>query len=97
MKMMLDEMKKAFDVILLDTPPLLAVVDPVILASMADATVLVLQSGKTTDKALIRGAEELRRAKAKIIGVVLNGVRLDKESGYYSKSYRSYDRSAEEG
>jgi succinoglycan biosynthesis transport protein ExoP len=97
MKMMLEEMKKAFDVILLDTPPLLAVVDPVILASMADATVLVLQSGKTTDKALIRGAEELRRAKAKIIGVVLNGVKLDKESGYYSKSYRSYDRSAEEG
>jgi capsular exopolysaccharide synthesis family protein len=97
MKLMIEGIKKAFDVILLDTPPLLAVVDPVILAAMADATVFVLQSGKTTDKALISGAEELRRAKAKIIGVVLNGVRLDKESGYYSKYYRSSYRSEEDG
>jgi capsular exopolysaccharide synthesis family protein len=97
MKMMIEEMKKAFDVILLDTPPLLAVVDPVIVASMTDATVFVLQSGKTTDKSLISGAKELGLANAKIIGVVLNGVKLDKDSGYYSKSYRSHYRSEEGG
>lgn len=93
MKDMIETLKKGFDIILLDTPPLLAVVDPVIIGSIVDATVLVLQSGKTTEKALLGAAEELGRGKVKTMGVVFNGVRLDKEDYSYSKYYRSYYRS----
>jgi capsular exopolysaccharide synthesis family protein len=86
MQRMLDELKKGFDVIILDTPPVMAVVDPVITASIVEATILVVQSGQTKDKVLIDAAEELRRGKAKILGAVLNRVKLDK-TGYYSSRY----------
>ena len=86
MQRMLDELKKGFDVIILDSPPVVAVVDPVITASIVEGTILVVQSGQTKEKAFIDAAEELRRGKAKILGAVLNGVKLDK-TGYYSSRY----------
>jgi len=89
MQRMLDELKKGFEVIILDTPPVMAVVDPVITASIVDGTILVVQSGDTKDKALIAAAEELRRGKAKILGAVLNRVKLDKTGYYSSKYYKS--------
>ena len=89
MKAMIEELKKGFDVILFDTPPLLAVVDPIIIGSIVDATVLIVQSGKTIEKAFMGAAEELARGKVKIMGVIFNGMRLDKEDYYYSKYYKS--------
>jgi len=89
MQRMLNELKKGFEVIILDSPPVMAVVDPVITASIVDGTILVIQSGDTKDKALIDAAEELRRGKAKILGAVLNRVKLDKTGYYSSKYYKS--------
>jgi len=76
---------------LLDTPPVLAVTDSVIISSIADSMLLVFRAGKTRRKTMLAAVEELRRARANIIGVVLNRVELSKAGLPYSRHYR-YDR-----
>ncbi|HSA94951.1 MAG TPA: polysaccharide biosynthesis tyrosine autokinase, partial [Acidobacteriota bacterium] len=74
MKELLALAKDAFNVVLLDTPPVLAVIDPVIVSSLADSTVFVVRAGKTTRRSLQRAVDEVRKSKADIIGVVFNEV-----------------------
>ena len=89
MKGMMDELKRGYDVVMLDTPPMLAVVDGVIISSLGDSTVFIIQAGKTTRKPFLQAVEELKRAKAKVIGVVFNEVKA-KGEGYYSPYYHHY-------
>jgi capsular exopolysaccharide synthesis family protein len=91
MKDLLAEASKAFDVVLLDSPPVLAVIDPVIISSIADNMVMVIRGGKTRRKTLLGAVGELRRARANILGVVLNAAGLSKEESAYSRNYQ-YDR-----
>jgi capsular exopolysaccharide synthesis family protein len=88
MKDMLAEVRQLFDVVFLDSPPVLAVIDPVITAALVDGTVLVVQAGKTSRTPFVNAVEELRRARAKIIGVLFNQARA--ENGDHSKYYRHY-------
>ncbi|HSA95827.1 MAG TPA: polysaccharide biosynthesis tyrosine autokinase [Acidobacteriota bacterium] len=95
MKDLLAEAKERFNVVLLDTPPVLAVIDPVIVASLADSTVFVVRAGKTTRRPLLRAIEEVRKSKADIIGVVFNEVRIGRRGigtpfyHYYQYEYES--------
>jgi capsular exopolysaccharide synthesis family protein len=95
MKELLAEAKERFTVVLLDTPPVLAVIDPVIVSSLADSTVFVVRAGKTTRRPLVRAVEEIRKSKADIIGVVFNEVRLGRQGmgtpfyHYYQYEYES--------
>lgn len=89
MKEMLEEVRKVFDTIFLDSPPILAVIDPVITAALVDGTVLVVQSGKTARKPFLNAVEELRRARATIIGVLFNQTKAE-NGDYFSKYYRYY-------
>jgi len=89
MKGMMDELKRGYDVVMLDTAPVLAVVDGVIISSLGDSTVFIIQAGKTTRKPFLQAVEELKRAKAKVIGVVFNEVKA-KGEGYYSPYYHHY-------
>jgi succinoglycan biosynthesis transport protein ExoP len=95
MKDLLAEAKERFNVVLLDTPPVLAVIDPVIVASLADSTVFVVRAGKTTRRPLVRAIEEIRKSKADIIGVVFNEVRIGRQGigtpfyHYYQYEYES--------
>jgi capsular exopolysaccharide synthesis family protein len=89
-KDMLKEMNQFFDIVLLDSPPVLAVIDSVIISSIVDATVIVVRAGKTRRKPFLSAIEELVRARAKLIGVIFNGVNLEKEGSYYSKYHRYY-------
>ena len=90
MKDMLEELSQIFDVVLLDSPPVLAVIDTVVISSIAESTIFVVRSGKTRRKAFRTAVDELTGARANIIGVVFNGADLSKEGDYYSKYYRSY-------
>ncbi len=86
---LLDTLRKSnrFDHVLIDSPPLLSVADPVIMASKAGAVILVVQCGRTARPVVIRGRQKLAQAKANILGVVLND--MDVHSGdYYSYRYR---------
>jgi non-specific protein-tyrosine kinase len=85
-------MKETTDVILVDTPPVLAVSDAVILAPSLDGVVLVVRPGKTRHGALKQAIEQLQLVNARILGVVLNDViTRGKAYGYYYRNYRGYN------
>ncbi|MFZ0914363.1 MAG: polysaccharide biosynthesis tyrosine autokinase [Candidatus Korobacteraceae bacterium] len=83
-----------YDHIVLDTPPLSMFTDAVVLGARADAALLVVRSAVTTKYALRRSRDLLQRANVNIAGVVLNGVDLRYQNGYY-RSYGSRSKKAE--
>jgi capsular exopolysaccharide synthesis family protein len=89
MKDLIDEAKQIFDIILIDTPPLLAVIDPVIVASVADGVAIVVRSNKTARKPFARAVEELKKYNANIIGVIVNDIKMSKQDFYYRDYYHS--------
>jgi capsular exopolysaccharide synthesis family protein len=103
MKELLALAKDRFNIVLLDTPPVLAVIDPVIVSSLVDSTVFVVRAGKTTRRPLVRAIEEIRKSKADIIGVVFNEVKIDRQGRatsfyhYYQYEYQYEYESAEAG
>ncbi|WP_299094521.1 CpsD/CapB family tyrosine-protein kinase [uncultured Metabacillus sp.] len=83
MQSMLAEVKQEFDVIILDSPPVLAVTDAQVLSNLTDGVVLVVSSGKTEVDAAKKAKELLHSAKAKILGVVLNNKKAQDSQYYY--------------
>ncbi len=83
-----------FDWIVLDTPPVLAVTDAVVLASLVSAVVFVVGSEMTRRVHAERALLTLRAGKPRSIGVVLNRVDFDRNKYYYSRyygyNYKSY-------
>ena len=93
MKDMLHELAERYDHILVDSPPLINVTDPVILATMVDGVILVVHGGKSTRDVVRRARQELTNVGAKIFGVVLNNVDLKREGYdyyYYNRYYSGY-------
>jgi Mrp family chromosome partitioning ATPase len=89
---LLDELSERADIVLLDSPPVLAVTDASILASMATGTIMVVEVGQTRLDACVQGVEALRKVGGNLLGVALN--RLDvKRRGYYYyyHYYHAYD------
>jgi capsular exopolysaccharide synthesis family protein len=80
MKELLATVRDRYDIVLIDLPPVLAVVDPVIVAAIVDMTIIVLKTGKTTRKPLLRAINELRKAKAKVAGVIFNDAESKKNA-----------------
>jgi capsular exopolysaccharide synthesis family protein len=79
---MLKQAKNEYDVIILDSPPILAVTDAQILSNITDGVVFVVSSGSTEVESAKKSKELLESAKAKILGVVLNNKKV-KDSQYY--------------
>jgi len=82
MERFLEEAKMAYDIVIFDTPPVLAVTDAQILANLVDGTILVVRSKETELDAAKKSKEALESASAKLLGAVLNG-REKKASNYY--------------
>jgi len=72
-----------FDIVLFDTPPLLAVTDAQILANRCEGTVLVVYSGKTEKDQLLKAKELLDSAQSKLLGVVVNNKKIQDTNYYY--------------
>src|SRR5437868_6675783 len=93
MKNMLAMLCERYDHIVIDSPPLMHVTDPVILSTLVDGVILVVHGGKSTREVLKRGRQELATVGAKIFGVVLNNLDLRREgydSYYYYRYYGDY-------
>ena len=91
MKDLIALVKDRFDVILIDTPPVLAVTDAAALARSLDGVILVAQPGKTRLSAFRQTLEQLAQVNARVLGVVLNNVvTRGKSYGYHYKEYRHY-------
>ncbi|MDX2043154.1 MAG: polysaccharide biosynthesis tyrosine autokinase [Acidobacteriota bacterium] len=91
MRLLLKELGERYDHILIDSPPLINVTDPVILSTMVDGVILVVQAGRSTRDIVRRARQELGSVGAKIFGVVLNNLDIKRE-GYdsYLSTYGSY-------
>lgn len=83
MQVLLEQAKEEYDVIVIDSPPVLAVTDAQILANLADGVVLVVSSGKTERDSAKKAKELLESAQAKILGVVLNNKKAEESHYYY--------------
>lgn len=83
----LKALRSRFDVVVLDTPPLLAVSDAMMIATLADGTLIVARAEQTNRKALHHAVEQLRRVDANLLGLVLNGVEVGSPDGYYGYYY----------
>ncbi|WP_077623347.1 CpsD/CapB family tyrosine-protein kinase [Sediminibacillus massiliensis] len=82
MERMISEAKGIYDLIIFDTPPVLAVTDAQILANICDGALIVVRSKQTEYDAAEKAKELLSPAKAKLLGVVLND-REEKKGHYY--------------
>lgn len=80
----LDELKKAYDYIIIDTPPMTACIDAAIVGRMSDGVVLVVRNEMVRKKDLRKVKSQLQRNGARVLGVVLNGVKKNQVdySGY---------------
>ncbi len=92
------ELGEKFDRVLFDSPPVGAVTDPLVLANQMEGTLLVTKMLRTNKDLAERAAKSLKDANARILGVVLNDVDLEKRQyGYYLGYYYSYGRYYGEG
>ncbi|HUJ66669.1 MAG TPA: polysaccharide biosynthesis tyrosine autokinase [Acidimicrobiales bacterium] len=77
-----------FDMIVVDSPPLLPVTDPLLLGALTDMTLLVVAAGQTKKSQLQRTRERLAQTGIRPLGIVFNEVKRDTDDGYgYSYSY----------
>jgi len=81
---------KTYDVVILDSPPVLNVADARILARIVERVVLVVEGGKTPRELVRRAHALLAEAGGNVLGVVLNNVDVTQDSYYYERSYYNY-------
>ncbi len=94
MKALIAHLKENFDYVVIDTPPVGPVIDPAIVANLADKTVFVVQWASTARELVETSVQQLSKDK-RIAGVVLNYVNQDRAKKYggeyyYGKSYEKY-------
>jgi capsular exopolysaccharide synthesis family protein len=91
MREVIDALRERYDIVLIDSPPLLPVTDPVVLAQQADATLVVVASSQTKKGQLQHAVDQLVSVNARRVGFVLNGITRQGGTGYgyeYGYSYR---------
>ena len=89
METVVGELRRRFEYVVLDSPPLLLVTDATILSTLSDGVILVAESGVTSPAALVRAHRTIVLSGGKILGVVVN--KMDsRQNGYYYGSYQKY-------
>jgi capsular exopolysaccharide synthesis family protein len=84
------ELRTRFKFIVIDTPPIMAATDAVILSVQADGVLIVVRSGETPKEAFTRTRDLLVSVKCHLLGVVLNAVDSSAPDYYYSYRYYPY-------
>lgn len=92
MRSLINKLREKFEIILFDSPPVIAVTDAAILSTMVDGVVLVIKAHQTHREAIKRAKNLLDNAEAKIFGSLLNSVKIEKTYGtnYYYYYYHYY-------
>lgn len=89
MHALIADLRREYDYIVIDTPPILPVTDATVVATTTDATILTIRSGDTEEVPARRAMDQLRRINARVAGAVLNGVNRTRDQSY---GYYSYQR-----
>lgn len=83
MEAVIARLRAEADIVLFDTPPVVAVTDAAVLATKVDGVLLVFLAGKTSRDRARRARQMLEKVKANIVGVVLNNAEVEQGYGYY--------------
>ena len=96
MRDLLRDLSERYDHVLIDSPPIINVTDPIVLSTLVDGVILVVHGGKSTRAVAQRARQELGTVGAKIFGVVLNNVDLrhGNDDYYYYRYYSGYGTDA---
>jgi non-specific protein-tyrosine kinase len=89
MRTILGRLAEIADLVVIDSPPLQAVTDAVLLSAITDGTLFVIDAGRTRRDAVRRGREALALAGARVLGVTLNRLPERSSGGYYYYDYQS--------
>jgi polysaccharide biosynthesis transport protein len=84
------ELRQRYKFVVIDSPPIMAATDAVILSVLADGVLLVVRSGETPKEAFTRTCDLLASVKSRVLGVVLNAVDSSSPDYYYSYRYYPY-------
>jgi len=91
MSFLISFLKKKFDILVIDSPPVMPTSDALLLASSTDGVLLINRSGMMNRNLVIKTVEQLHGAQANLMGVVLNRVNIQKE-GYYKYYHKYYSK-----
>jgi capsular exopolysaccharide synthesis family protein len=80
---------ETYDTILFDGPPILVVSDAMVLSTAMDGVILIVRAGMSARGAIQRARDQLKRANARLLGVILNDVKITR-GGYFREMYRTY-------
>jgi succinoglycan biosynthesis transport protein ExoP len=86
----IDEVRRRYKFVVIDSPPIMAATDAVIISALTDGVLLVVRSGETPKEAFTRSRDLLAAVKSRLLGVVLNAVDSSAPDYYYSYRYYPY-------
>ena len=95
MKDFLQEMRDFFDLVIIDSPPIVAVIDAEILGKLVDGTILVISADKTENRLFEDAVDLIKQNKMSFLGTVLNNFKYKSGYGYYYKYYYNYSKSSD--
>ncbi len=90
---LVNELKEIFDYVIIDSPPLGSVIDTAVISKVCDGAIIVFESGKISYRFAQKITNQLIKANCRILGTVLNKVKVTKKGyygAYYGKYYGSY-------
>jgi capsular exopolysaccharide synthesis family protein len=87
---LVSELRERFDMLVIDTPPLLAVTDAALTGALVDGTLIVVRANKTEFQSLEAGVASLRRLRVPLLGIVMNDMHRANAGYSYYPSY-GYD------
>lgn len=90
MRELIDHLKAEADLLIFDSPPVLAVTDAAVLSTQMDGVLLVVEVGRTRRDVIFRAVDALRRVGAPVLGAALNRVSSGHGRGYYYYQYEYY-------
>jgi Mrp family chromosome partitioning ATPase len=97
MRDLVRQMSTLYDMVVVDSPPIMAVSDPIVLSGLVDATIVLVRWETTPREVAISAIRQLRQSGGRIAGAVLTRVNMRKharfsygDSGYYYDQYKGY-------
>ena len=91
MSALINQLEQEWDMVLFDSPPIVAVTDASMISAEIDAIAMVVKAGQTDRAAVDRALDTIKNIKAPLIGVILNGASSETLSGKYSYYYSYYN------
>ncbi|MDY6972331.1 MAG: polysaccharide biosynthesis tyrosine autokinase [Thermodesulfobacteriota bacterium] len=90
MSKLLKVLEQDYERVVIDSPPITAVTDAVVLAKFADGIILVVREGETPREIIKNGLGQLQAVNGHVLGVVLNGIDIGRDNYYYYQYYYYY-------